>query len=163
MGVEVRMGCLSVSNEQNAVLTTFVGSCVAVSIYEPMAKIGGLAHVMLPDSGGKNLATVGAEAKYADHAIEILWEKMIKLGAKKEHLSAKLVGGARTFSDENGAANNSLFNIGDRNCTRIRSLLSSYKIPIVAEDVGSTQGRWVKLYINNGSLTVKKRTDEVYL
>jgi chemotaxis protein CheD len=157
------MGCLSVSNEQNAVLTTFVGSCVAASLYEPMAKIGGLAHVMLPDSGGRKSPTVGAEAKYADHAIELLWEKMMKLGAKKEHLSAKLVGGARTFSDENGAANDSLFNIGDRNCSRLRSLLAAYKIPIVAEDVGSTQGRWVKLHINSGSLTVKKRTEEVFL
>jgi chemotaxis protein CheD len=160
--IDVRMGSLSVSSEKNTVLTTFVGSCVALCIYEPVEKIGGLAHIMLPDSEGNHFPTNNFDAKYADHALKLVLDAMKQKGAEHERMVSKLVGGAKTFSNENSTAD-TLFNIGERNCASIRVLLNSSKIPILAEELGSTQGRWVKLDINSGKVMVKKRNKEAIL
>jgi chemotaxis protein CheD len=155
------MGSYSVSNLQNSALTTFVGSCIALCIYEPVAKIGGLAHIMLPSSEGKHFPVEGYEAKYADHALNTLLEDMKKKGARPELLISKLVGGARTFTNENSTTD--MFGIGERNYSSIRSLLAGSKIPIIAESVGSTRGRWVRLDINTGMVVVKSRTSEAII
>lgn len=153
--IDVKMGSFSVSDMQNSSLATFVGSCIALCMYETEAKIGGLAHIMLPSSEGKYQPVKGCEAKYADHALSALLDNMKKHGARKEMLIAKLVGGAKTFTNENNDAD--MFRIGERNYSSIRSLLDSLKIPVVAESIGSTQGRWVKLDLNTGAVVVKSR------
>lgn len=160
--IDVRMGSLSVSEKKNTVLTTFVGSCVALCIYEPVQKIGGLAHIMLPDSEGKHSPASSLDARYADHALKLVLDAIKQKGGNHERLVSKLVGGAKTFSNENSATD-VLFNIGERNYASVRVLLESSKIPVLAEDVGSTQGRWVRLDVNNGNVIVKKRNSEVIL
>jgi len=160
--IDVRMGSLSVSGEKNTVLTTFVGSCVALCIYEPAVKVGGLAHIMLPSSEGKHSPANDCDARYADHALKLVIDAVKQKGGKHERLVSKLIGGAKTFSNENGVGD-ALFNIGERNCSSIRSLLESFKVPVLAEDIGSTQGRWVRLDINSGNVIVKKRSTEVIL
>ncbi|MEW6604442.1 MAG: chemotaxis protein CheD [Thermoproteota archaeon] len=159
--IDVKMGSFSVSDLQNSALTTFVGSCIALCIYEPEAKIGGLAHVMLPSSEGKYQPAEGYEAKYADHALSALLENMNEKGARKEILIAKLVGGAKTFTNENSNAD--MFRIGERNYSSIRSLLASSKIPVIAESIGSTKGRWVRLDVNTGAVVVKSSTSEAII
>lgn len=155
------MGSLFVSNLQDSVLTTFVGSCIALCIYEPEAKVAGLAHVMLPSSGGRFAPVDGSEAKYADHALVALLDGMKQKGARPERLISKLAGGAKTFTNENSAAD--MFNIGERNYLTIKTLLTASNIPLLAENVGSTQGRWVKLDVNTGAVNVKNRMSEVVL
>ncbi len=153
------MGSYSVSNQQNSALTTFVGSCIALCMYEPAAKVGGLAHIMLPSSEGKYLPADGYEARYADHALKALVEEMKQKGARVDLLHSKLVGGAKMFTNEHNTAD--LFNIGERNYSSVRSLLTEYNIPVLAESIGSTQGRWVRLDIGTGQVTIKNRTSEV--
>lgn len=159
--IDVKMGSYSISNHQNSALTTFVGSCIALCMYEPAAKVGGLAHIMLPSSEGRYMPADGHEAKYADHALKVVVEGMKQKGARVDLLISKLIGGAKTFTNENSAAD--LFNIGERNYLSIKSLLTQYNIPVLAEDIGSTQGRWVKLDVSTGQVTVRNKTSEVIL
>jgi chemotaxis receptor (MCP) glutamine deamidase CheD len=116
---------------------------------------------MLPSSEGRFAPVGGSEAKYADHALVALLDGMKQKGARPERLVSKLVGGAKTFTNENSAAD--MFNIGERNYLTIKTLLAASNIPILAENVGSTQGRWVKLDVNTGAVTVKNRASEVIL
>ena len=89
-------------------LRTILGSCVAICIYDRMKKIGGLAHILLPVKQGQN----PIPEKYAETAIPIMINQLIKNGAKKEFMSAKIAGGASMFKFE---ANIALGKIGDRN------------------------------------------------
>jgi chemotaxis protein CheD len=158
--VGVKMGTLSVSDSADSAISTFVGSCVALCMYDPVTRIGGMAHIMLPDSGGRVIAN-GSEAKYADHAIRTMLQKMTSLGARRERIVSKIVGGAKMFSNEN--AGDSLFNIGERNCSSVKSLLERMNIPLLGEKTGAHNGRWVKLELATGNVTVSDRSGETVI
>ncbi len=115
-----------------------LGSCVGLVIHDEERKIGGLAHVMLPNSTGKPGERVG---KYADTAVEILLRELGQKGCRTGTLRAKLAGGASMFQNFSGN-----LNIGDRNVERLRELLKERNIPIVREDIGGTVGRTVTYY-----------------
>ena len=126
-------------------LRTVLGSCVGVAIFDRVAKVGGIAHVMLPDSSmGK-----GAKGKFADTAVIALIEDVLMAGADKKRLTAKISGGASMFGNkvDNG--------IGDRNIKAVKSRLSECAIRLAAEDVGGTKGRRMMLDPNTGDVTVQ--------
>jgi chemotaxis protein CheD len=154
--IEVKMGSLHVTDASNAMLTTFVGSCIALCIHDPVKKIGGLAHIMLPDSQGKSPPEHDYQAKYGDHALNILIDEMIGRGANLTRVASKIAGGARMFSNEN-KREDAFFDIGQRNLQQIKLLLESRKIPVLGQDVGSAQGRWVRLDVNTGQVIVRKK------
>lgn len=151
----VGMGELEVTDNREAVLTTFVGSCVALCLYDPQAKVGGMAHIMLPD-GSKDSSAAGA-AKYADRALENTMKMMTQKGASPARLVAKIAGGAKIFAHE---GSEDMFAIGARNTDSVRKLLQDRGISITGEDVGQTYGRWVRFDIKSGSVKVGKRGKE---
>lgn len=155
--VEIAMGELGFTTAEKNILQTFVGSCVAICIYDSQAKIAGMAHVMLPKNNTSD-PNPKPEGKFADIAIKILLEKLVVNGAKPSRLKAKMAGGANVFQNEN---KKTTFNIGLRNVDTIRSILAEKKIMIISEDVGSTAGRWITFDANSSKLAVKERTKGV--
>lgn len=151
--LDIPMGGLGLTTKDKSTLQTFVGSCVAVCIYDPVEKIAGMAHVMLPKNNtGEEIPK--PEGKFVDVAIKVLLEKLTASGAKQTRLKAKMAGGASVFQNE-GSKN--LFNIGERNIDAIKSILGEKKIPIISEDVGAKTGRWVSFDVNSGAMTVKDK------
>jgi chemotaxis protein CheD len=135
------------------ILRTILGSCIGICIFDRMKKIGGLAHILLPtDTSG------GAQPeKYADTAIPLLVERLIKDGAKKEYLSAKIAGGASMFKFE---SNMMLGQIGDRNIETTRKVLEKLGIPVLEEDIKGNTGRVIDFYLEDGRLKVKAAGQE---
>ncbi len=135
------------------VLRTILGSCVGICIYDRIKKIGGLAHVLLP----KDTTSGQAPEKYADTAIPFLLQRLLKEGAKKENLSAKIAGGASMFKF---GANVSLGQIGDKNVAETKRVLEELNIPLLEEDTGGNAGRVIDFFLNDGHLKVKAAGEE---
>lgn len=126
-------------------LRTVLGSCVGVAVFDRVAKVGGIAHVMLPDSSmGK-----GAKGKFADTAVEALIEDVLMAGGQKPRLAAKISGGASMFGAkvDNG--------IGDRNIKAVKERLAKFGIRLVSEDVGGQKGRRMMLDPKTCDVTVQ--------
>jgi chemotaxis protein CheD len=131
-----------------SVLRTILGSCVGICIYDRIKKIGGMAHVLLPSSQKGQISP----EKYADTAIPLLFKELLKEGAKKENMSAKITGGASMFKF---GSNIALGQIGDRNVEQTKLELQKLGIPIVVEDVGGSLGRVIDFYLADGRMKVK--------
>jgi len=136
-----------------AVIRTILGSCIGICIFDRAKKIGGLAHILLPNdtSGG------ASPEKYADTAIPLLVNRLIKEGAKKEFMSAKIAGGASMFKFQ---ANVSLGQIGDRNIEESKKSLEKLGIKLLEEDVGGNAGRVIDFFLTDGHLKVKASGQE---
>jgi chemotaxis protein CheD len=130
--------------------TIGLGSCVAIMLYDPSTRIGGMAHVLLPSE------TMSRDrsnpAKFPRTAIPLLLDEMRRLGASMERVRAKIVGGASMFGNLIPAGG---INIGERNVVAVRDVLDDAKIPIVGEDTGSDYGRSVYLYVLSGRVEVR--------
>ena len=130
----INVGVAQVKNGENpAVLRTILGSCIGICLYDRMKKVGGLAHILLP----KDTSDGATPEKYADTAIPLLVQRLLKEGAKKEFLSAKIAGGSAMFKFQSNVA---LGQIGDRNIEETKRVLEKLGIPIVEEDVGGNAG-----------------------
>ena len=132
------------------IITTIgLGSCVGVTLYDPITKIGGMLHLMLSDSTRFAYSTNINRAKFADTGIRDMYDNMLELGASKSNIVAKIAGGAQMFEIKEG---NDLLNIGDRNIEATRKTLEELQIEILGEDVGATYGRTIELDLDNGNL-----------
>ncbi|MFO8022562.1 MAG: chemotaxis protein CheD [Perlabentimonas sp.] len=127
-------------------VSTILGSCVAVCIYDPVLKQGGINHFMLPFWNGQGLAS----PKYGNIAIERLVEKMMQMGSKKSNLKAKVFGGGEVID-----TNVSQFHIGERNIQLAFEILEEYRIPVIAKSVGGKLGRKIEFCTGTGE--VKQR------
>ena len=123
---------------------TILGSCVAVCLYDERFKIAGMNHYLLPLWNGEGLKTL----KYGNISIERLIEEMLKNGAIKKNIVAKIFGGASINLEQT-------FSVGIKNVTIAKTVLNDHKIPIVAEDTGGNKGRKVILNSLDGSVYVK--------
>lgn len=148
--IKIGMADLNVCNFPNALTTLGLGSCVGVALYDSKSKIGGMVHVMLPDS--TKFQNANNPAKFADTGIALLVEKMTKLGADKKKLTAKIAGGAQMFAFKTG---NEMLRIGDRNVEAVKEILNNFNIKILAEDTGLNYGRTIEFYTETGKLLVK--------
>jgi chemotaxis protein CheD len=141
---------LAVGEGDGTVCTIALGSCVAIVLYDPQTRVGGMAHILLPapDRGrdGDN------PARYPETALPVLVGKMLALGADRAGLTARLVGGASMFANllPKGAVT-----IGARNVEASRAALASAGIPVVGEDVGQDHGRSVYLFLADGRVEVR--------
>lgn len=128
-------------------LSTVVGSCVAVCLHDPGAGIGGMNHYLLPErpSGGRD-----EPLRYGREAIPLLLERLLDLGASRGRMVAKLVGGARML--EMGP---DLEGIPRANIRVARAVLQEEEIPVVAEHVGGSEGRRVWFATDSGVLQVE--------
>jgi chemotaxis protein CheD len=133
------------------ILTTLgLGSCIGIALYDPQAKVAGLAHIMLPDS--KAIHNNQNQAKFADTAIVKLVADMEKLGAHKRNIKAKIAGGAQMFAFN---ATNENLRVGDRNVEATKKILGQMGIAIIAEETGANFGRTVELYADDGRFLIK--------
>ena len=149
----VEMAEFKIMHNPDTLVTSALGSCIGVTLYDPELKIGGLAHIMLPDS---SIARERSNpAKFADTAIKAMVEELIKRGAECSRMEAKLTGGARMFSF---AGKSPLMDIGEKNVAAAKLILCEKGIRIVAEDTGENYGRCVEFCCSTGELKVKSLT-----
>lgn len=133
-----------------AVLKAYgLGSCLAIALYDPGQRIGGLVHSLLPLHRKSNPRDVAP--KYVDAAIRLMVEELILAGADPQRLQAKVAGGANMFETEFLTLTNS---IGVRNARSARETLLDLDIPLVGEEVGGNRGRTVEFDLATGRLLV---------
>ncbi len=149
--LKVGMADLKICKAPDGLTTLGLGSCVGIALRDPVTGIGGLAHVMLPESTAFRNSS-GNKAKYADTAIIEMVRQMEMAGAQRIRLVAKVAGGATMFSFQNKS---DLVRIGDQNINAVRKTLGEIKIPILAEDVGDSYGRTVIFYPETGEYVIK--------
>jgi chemotaxis protein CheD len=128
-------------------VTTVLGSCVSVCLWDPISKTGGMNHYMLPLWNGEDLAS----PKYGSIAITEMIEKMIRLGSDKRDLRAKIFGGGEMLRVTNAA-----LNVGERNVLLAYGVLEKENIPIVGADVGGKIGRKIIYDLRTGDAFVKR-------
>lgn len=150
--LKVGMADLKVCRPPNNLTTIGLGSCVGIVLYDPITKISGLVHIMLPDS--TQISNNLNPAKFADTGIQKLFEAVIEMGAKKTMLVSKIAGGARMFGLFN-ESNSPTTNIGERNVEATRKKLKELGIRLVAEDTGLDYGRTVEFYSETGDYLIK--------
>ena len=148
--IKVGMADLNSCKAPEVLTTLGLGSCVGIVLYDPVTKVSGLAHIMLPDSTQiRNNSNV---AKFADTGVDKLISDMLLLGAKKQRLVAKIAGGAQMFSFDSA---NEMMRIGERNVKATKAKLSTLGIPLLAEDTGKNYGRTIEFYSESGDLLIK--------
>ncbi|MDH7553338.1 MAG: chemotaxis protein CheD [Spirochaetota bacterium] len=130
------------------ILRTILGSCVGICLYDPESRIGGLAHIMLPENNDKSTNP----KKYADSAIALMIDELRKKGAHIEHLVAKIAGGASMFKMPE---NSFIGSIGINNIQKVREILDNYRITIISQDVFGDYGRTVDFFLETGKLKIK--------
>lgn len=138
------------SNKPEDILVTYaLGSCIAVVIYDPIAVVGGMLHLMLPDSTLDSKKAMESPAMFADTGIPLLFKSCYRLGADKKRMRVKLAGGASILDDTN------YFRIGQKNITAVRKIFWKNNVLIHAEDTGLNYNRTVRLQIGDGKCFVK--------
>lgn len=126
-------------------IRTVVGSCIAVCVFDQRNQIGGMAHVILPDSTEGS----GDPAKFADTAVDMLLEQMLEAGADKKRIRAKIAGGAAMFGDKHTGG------LGERNAVSVKTRLTRHAISVIASATGANQGRKVLLDPASGDVQVE--------
>lgn len=146
--IHVVQGEHAVSDRPEAVITTVLGSCVSACITDPVRRIGGMNHFLLPDGGGDP-----RDNRYAAAAMEILVNALLRKGASRARMQAKLFGGARMMPG--------LPDIGARNAEAARCFLRDEGIALISGDLGGAQARRVRLWPVTGrvQLLVLARTE----
>lgn len=135
---------------RDMVLVTVLGSCVAACIRDKTSGIGGMNHFMLPKSMGDQSGWVSASARYGAYAMEVMINQILKQGAKRENLEAKLFGGGAVLK------NMSSLNVGDDNAKFALEYLKKEKIPVLAKDLLGDLPRKVYYFPKTGKVLVKK-------
>lgn len=149
---EVRVGIadLNTASPPKKLITVGLGSCIGIALYDTSKKIGGLAHIMLPDS--TQFSKVNNPMKFADLAIPLLLERMQKEGAIKKNLVAKIAGGASMF---NFSDKSMVMDIGNRNSISVKKVLKELLIPILSEETGGNKGRTMIFDTEKGIVQIK--------
>lgn len=142
--VKVLPGEYFVANE-NLVITTVLGSCIAACIWDSRMNVGGMNHFMLPD--GDSLDVSG---RYGSYAMELLINEMMKMGARRETMQAKIFGGAQVMHSF------TTMNVGERNTAFVVNYLRTERIPVVSEDVLDIYPRKVCFFPVTGKAMVKR-------
>lgn len=134
--------------DKGTLLVTVLGSCVAACVRDTESGIGGMNHFMLPDDGGRE--TIGTSARYGTYAMEILINHLLKMGARRNRLEAKVFGGGAVMASLSSS------NVGTRNAEFVLNYLKTEKIPIVAKDLLDSYPRKVYYFADSGRVLVKK-------
>jgi chemotaxis protein CheD len=149
---------MKLSNQRDDILVTYsLGSCIGVTVYDPVACAGGMIHCMLPLSRIDPEKVQVSPCMFVDTGIPMLFEEAYRLGAQKSRIILKVAGAAQIL-DEQGT-----FKIGERNYAVLRRILWKNNVFIAAEDVGGTISRTMSLEIGTGRVIIKSRGREVEL
>ena len=158
--IVVGVGDLAVSNNPALVLATYsLGSCLGVTIFDPVMRVGGLLHLMLPDSSINCAKAIQQPAMFADTGVPALFREAYQMKADKYRVQICLAGGAQ-FMDGSG-----FFNIGKRNYDAVAALFNQHGLKVKAEAVGGLVSRTLSLNVRTGEVRLKisGRTEEVVL
>lgn len=142
--VKVLPGEYFVHDEDILIMTT-LGSCIAACLWDRHARIGGMNHFMLPDSGGSQDG-----GRYGSYAMELLINELLKRGASRSTLEAKVFGGGQVISGMN------VLNVGQRNTEFVLHYLKTEHIPVVSKDVLDVFPRKVCFFPASGKAMVKR-------
>jgi chemotaxis protein CheD len=150
MKLTVGVADLKTSNRPDDILITYsLGSCIGVVIFDPAAVVGGMLHFMLPEASLSAEKAAKNPYMFADTGIPLLFKECYRLGASKERLIVKAVGGAQVL-DPNG-----MFNIGKRNILAMRKLFWQNGVTMGATVLGGTVNRTISLELKTGSVMLK--------
>ena len=136
---------------KDMLIVTVLGSCVSACIRDRVKGLGGMNHFMLPD-GGDPGNPVSASMRYGTYAMEVLINDLLKAGARREHLEAKVFGGGAVLRGF------SAMNVGERNAAFVIQFLKTERIPVLAEDLNDIYPRKVYFFPRTGKVLVKKLT-----
>jgi chemotaxis protein CheD len=141
----VGVGDAGVSSDPDSVILTYaLGSCIAVMLLDPVAKVAGMVHYMLPESSLSSEKANSRPWMFADTGIPLLLQVTLKSGADKRRLLVFAAGGAQVMDDNN------VFNIGKRNCLALRKVLWKSGLAPHCEDTGGTEARTVRMEVGAG-------------
>ncbi|MGB9697827.1 MAG: chemotaxis protein CheD [Thermodesulfobacteriota bacterium] len=141
---------MKITNDPQTNLVTYaLGSCIGVALYDPLVKVGGLLHFMLPDSRIDPLKARKNPWMFADTALPLFLEEFYKFGGLKERMKVKIAGGAKILDDTD------FFSIGKKNYLSLRKILQLNNVPINGEDIGGQGNRTITLELSSGKLFVK--------
>ena len=135
---------------KDMLIVTVLGSCVSACIRDRQTGLGGMNHFMLPDGGADASSPVSASARYGTYAMEVLINDLLKAGARRENMEAKVFGGGAVLKGFTA------INVGERNAAFVQSFLKNEKIRIVAEDLCDIYPRKVYFFPKTGKVLVKK-------
>ncbi len=148
--IRVKVADLAVASGDTVLATIGLGSCVAIVLHDEIARVGALAHVLLPS---ETMAQDRSNrAKFPSTAVPLMIERMKAIGARENRITARIVGGASMFASlvPNGA-----LQMGERNVVATRQVLENARIPLVGSDVGGGHGRSVFFNVGTGTLQVR--------
>jgi len=145
--IKVLIGEVSLTHSPN-ILQTVLGSCVGVVVYDQIAGLAGMAHVLLPDSRGQSPGKL--PGKFADLAVACLVSGLNEIGARRDRLHAKFAGGAQMFVDSMNYGTN---DVGESNVRAVKKSLDYHRITLVACDTGGVGGR--KVEFNPGTFALR--------
>lgn len=148
--ITIGIADLNVAKSPDILVTYALGSCVGICLYDANTHVGGLAHIMLPDS--RLICGGGQPRKFADTGIEELIRLMERNGARRGFIKAKIAGGAQMFA---ALSNSAIANIGNRNVVAVKEVLKAFNIPIMAEDTGKDYGRTLYFHTQDGTMKIK--------
>ena len=138
------------ATDSGEMLVTVLGSCVAVCLRDHYSGIGGLNHFLLPHDRSAEVSPLNESARYGVYAMELLLNHLLKLGAQRRRLEAKVFGGGKVIKDFNFA------NVGERNVEFVFEHLKNESIPVVARDVLDIYPRKVHFFPHTGKVMLKK-------
>lgn len=147
----VDIAMMKVVHSPDMLYSLGLGSCVGVAIFDPLARIGGLIHILLP-SQKEFESGVHTKTKFADSGIAALVDEMARAGASKFRMKAKIAGGATMFTTASSLDINS---IGKRNVQTCKDTLKDLGIQLISQDTGGNRGRTIYFDTETGTLTIK--------
>ena len=139
------------ATRERRIISTVLGSCIAVALYDPVNKVGGMNHFMLPRMIDKDLFYISESGRYGMNAMELLINEMIKLGARKKNIRSKVFGGGNVLQSIQGCASK----IAENNIKFAFEYLEAEKIPIASYNVGGTQTRRVYFFNEDAKILLR--------
>ena len=147
--ISVGIADMKLTRQEGVLITYALGSCIGITFYDPMIKLGALLHIMLPEKTNSQDSNI---LKYADTGIRLTLSKMEQMGARRARIVAKIAGGAKMFDV---AGNGSLGNIGQRNIDSVHHVLQQERIRLLREDVGGSTARTLLFDVATGEGCIK--------
>lgn len=156
--ITVGVADLQVSSDPSAaIITHALGSCIGVTVYDPVVRVGGMLHFMLPSGRGNPEKAKVSPAMFGDSGVPLLFRRCYELGATKERLIVCAAGGAEIMNDSGQ------FKIGSRNRTILRQLFWKNSILLAADETGGTISRTLQIELADGRVSFKHKGEEKVL
>ncbi len=148
--IKVGMADYKIGSSPASLISYGLGSCVGIACYDPVSKIGGLLHIMLPESSQARPSE--NPAKFADTGIPLMLKEMFSKGASRSRLVTKIAGGSQMFKFANAT---DIMRVGERNVNAVKTIFARMNLRISASDTGGNYGRTVELCLENGVYRIK--------